>query len=318
MADAFNPLSLLSGLIGGGMKMFANKQENDMNWENNIFSSLVGRENQEDAQNFNATESALSREYGWGQFNEAKRNNNEQADIQRAWSAGQQQKAEEFNAREAGYNRDFQTYMSGTAYQRAMADMKAAGLNPLLAYQQGGAGIGSGAQASIGPAGGASSTVGGTGGGQASSSAAAAAAPARMSGLLQGAVTSASEAARLKPQIDLIDEQADVARHTKPVLTQEADVKKATVKNIEEQTRTQAQQTNLVEQQVKNEPQRFTNMTNLPAVGTWLGNLFRSNSTGTPQQSSAKGIAANEDGGVQHNPVIRPRTNPWNVGADQQ
>lgn len=55
----------------------------------------------------------------------------------------------QFNAMEAQKNRDWQERMSNTAYQRAMADMKSAGLNPILAYQQGGAGIGSGAQASV-------------------------------------------------------------------------------------------------------------------------------------------------------------------------
>ncbi|AXH76287.1 MAG: DNA pilot protein [Microviridae sp.] len=52
----------------------------------------------------------------------------------------------QFSADQARINREFQERMSNTAYQRAMADMKSAGLNPILAYQQGGAGTPGGAQ----------------------------------------------------------------------------------------------------------------------------------------------------------------------------
>lgn len=93
-------------------------------------------------------------------------------------SAYGQAQANKQNIRLAREQMAFQERMSGSAYQRAVADMKLAGINPMLAYMQGGASSPQGQSATV------ESAIG-------------------------PAVSSAMHAARLRAEVELMRKQGD-------------------------------------------------------------------------------------------------------------
>lgn len=75
------------------------------------------------------------------------------ADKQRTWATNENVLQRDFNAAEAQKQRDWEQYMSNTAYQRQVEDMRSAGINPGLvngsgASAPGGAAASGGANAS--------------------------------------------------------------------------------------------------------------------------------------------------------------------------
>lgn len=153
---ASNSLSNIGRAIGNGIANAGNYTAAAASRANGVSfaaQAAQGAFNQASADIANAfTMDSLANQYAYNSASAAEANafTQQMWDKAAAYNTEMFERQMAFNSEQAQINRDFQKEMDSTKYQRAIADMRKAGLNPILAATHGiGTGGASGSSASV-------------------------------------------------------------------------------------------------------------------------------------------------------------------------
>lgn len=123
-------------------------------------ANAVSAEAQEAAMQYNAAQASNANAITAQYLEQQMAYNSAEAAKAREYNTQMYERALADNRALAQESRNWQEMMANTAYQRAVKDMQAAGINPILAYSQGGAAVPGGATASIGAPSSAAASIG--------------------------------------------------------------------------------------------------------------------------------------------------------------